>query len=315
MPSFWNDLKKPFTILAPMDWVTDPAFRKIMVETGRPDVFFTEFTNCDGLMSAGRDRLIDRLWFDGDQQPIVAQIWGTVPNTYRETAKLLKELGFSGIDINMGCPVRDVTNIGACSALIKNHKLAKEIIQATKEGAGGLPVSVKTRIGFSDVQIEEWLGFLLQQDLAVLSVHLRTAKELSKVPAHWEYMPQIVRLRDKIAPQTLLVGNGDLKSMGEIEEKFKQYGCDGFMVGTGIFSNPWLFNKDITNDEMTVEKRLQLFLKHISYFKELWGDSKNPAILKKFCKIYIQNFPDASSLREKIMACETLDEMEQVVSF
>jgi tRNA-dihydrouridine synthase len=330
MKNFWIDLPRPFTALAPLDGVSDVVFRQIVTEIGKPDVLFTEFTMTDGLVSKGKEKVAERLLKTVEQTPVVAQIWGTIPEHFYQVAKELQTMGFAGIDINMGCPVREVTNRGACSGLIRTPNLAAEIIQATKESAGELPVSVKTRIGFEEETIDEWISFLLKQEITVLTVHLRTVKELSKFPAHWEKMEQIIKLRNKIAPQTLIVGNGDIMSLDEINDKYKQYGCEGFMIGRGIFSNPWLFNPKIAVETVTPQKRVNLFLHHIDLFEKQWSadngsntnvnekkvgwhGSKNFALLKKFAKTYIQNFPEASILREKLMETKTLNELKKLL--
>jgi tRNA-dihydrouridine synthase len=309
----WQALPKPFTTLAPLDGVTDVVFRQVITEIGKPDILFTEFTNTDGLVSNGRERVIERLRFEPDQQPLIAQIWGTIPEHFYKTALDIKQMGFAGIDINMGCPDRTVIRGGACSALIKDHALAGEIIQAVKDGAGDLPVSVKTRIGFERNQLEEWIGFLLQQKIAALTVHLRTVRELSRVPAHWELMPQVIKLRDEIAPETVIIGNGDIISMDEIAVKYDEYGCDGFMVGRGIFANPWMFNKTVKMEEVTVGQRVALYLHHINVFQKTWGNEKNFALLKKFAKTYISNFPDSASLRERLMETKKIEELIAVL--
>jgi len=314
MKSFWQSLPAPFTVLAPMEGVTDVVFRQIITQIGRPDVFFTEFTNCDGLMSKGRKRVEDALLFSENEQPVVAQIWGLRPENFYKTAQYCREKGFAGIDINMGCPVDTVIKKGACSALIKNHTLAKEIIDATKDGAGDLPVSVKTRIGFDSISLTEWIGFILKQDLAALTLHFRTVRELSKVPAHWECLPEIMKLRQELAPKTLIIGNGDVGSLQEVKEKYDEYGCEGFMIGRGIFSNPWLFNANIILENITIADRLDLYLRHIRLFEETWEGKKNPDSLKKFAKTYIQNFPDAGSLREKVVLSKNITEMQEMIS-
>lgn len=313
MKNFWKELPRPFTALAPLDGVSDVVFRQIVTEIGKPDVLFTEFTMTDGLVSKAKEKVAERLLLTAEQKPVVAQIWGTNPAHFYQSAKEMEERGFAGIDLNMGCPVRDVTNRGACSALIKNPSLAKEIIQATREGAGTLPVSVKTRLGFEKEAIDAWIGFLLQQNVPVLTIHLRTVKELSQVPAHWERMHEIIKLRDSIAPETLIVGNGDVTSLAEMEEKYKAYGCDGFMVGRGIFANPWLFNEKIDVQKVTITERVALFSHHIELFEKQWGREKNFALLKKFAKTYIQNFPEASNFREKLMETKSLTELKNVL--
>lgn len=313
MKNFWTELPKPFTALAPLDGVTDFVFRQIIVKLGKPNVLFTEFTSCDGMQSKGRKKVESRLLFDKNEKPIVAQIWGANPKDFYETAKYIKTLDFTGIDINMGCPIADIIKGGACSGLLKNPKLAAEIIKATKEGADGLPVSVKTRIGFDSENIEQWIGFLLKQDLAALSVHLRTVDEMSKMPAHWELMPQIIKLRNKHAPKTIITGNGDIASLLEVEGKYKEYGCEGFMVGRGIFVNPWMFNKSRSIDDISVEERFETFLMHIKLYEKTWENSRNFANLKKFCKIYINNFTNAGENREKIMATKSLTGLKETV--
>lgn len=313
MKSFWDDLPTPFTILAPMEGVTDTVFRQIILKLGRPDVFFTEFVSSDGIMSRGREKVAQSFKYLKNEQPIVAQIWGINPKNFFDTATYCKELGFAGIDINMGCPIEAVIKRGACSGLMHNPKLAAEIIQATQEGSN-LPVSVKTRIGFDKIDVDEWLGFLLEQDLAALSVHLRTVAELSKFDAHWEYMPEIVKLRNKIAPKTKIIGNGDISSYAEIQEKFKLYGCEGFMVGRGIFSNPWIFNKNFDLSSVSAKQRLDLYLDHIDLFKKTWKSEKDFGSLKKFSKTWINNFPDSSILRDKVNLAQNLDEMVEIIN-
>ncbi|HSA83798.1 MAG TPA: tRNA-dihydrouridine synthase [Patescibacteria group bacterium] len=313
MQTFWQDLPRPFTVLAPLDGVTDVVFRQIITDIGKPDVLFTEFTPVEGFVSKGRKRVEENFLFTPSQKPIIAQIWGTKPEQFYIVAKELSGRGFVGIDINMGCPERVVVKNGACSALIKNPSLAAEIIQATKEGAGELPVSVKTRIGFSQPIIDEWIRFILQQNIAALTVHLRTVAEMSAVDAHWELMTEVMRLRDEISPQTIVIGNGDITSLAEIEEKYNKYGCDGFMVGRGIFANPWIFNKEVCMEEKTVEERVSLYLKHIDLFEKQWKGTHNFALLKKFAKTYISNFPEASELRVKLMESKRIEELRQTL--
>jgi len=311
MKSFWQSLSKPFTILAPMDGVTDFVFREILVEIGRPDIFFTEFTSVEGLISKGVEKVTENLMFGKKELPVVAQLFGKDPKSYLAAAKICKKMGFSGIDINMGCPDKVIVRRGSCAALINNQQLAKEIIMEAVKGAGGLPVSVKTRLGFEQIDLE-WIKFLLQQNLAAIVVHLRTVREMSKVSAHWEKMSEIIKLRNKISPSTLIIGNGDILSQQEIEEKFKKYNCDGFMIGRGIFQNPWVFNKKVDVEKITMQQRRDLFIEHINLFDKTWKD-KNPSLLKKFCKTYISNFPNALSLREKLMECTKTEEMLKIL--
>ncbi len=314
MENFWQQLPRPFTVLAPLDGITDFVFRQIMTEIGKPDVLFTEFTSCDGLVSEGHKRVEQKLLFQSNEHPVVAQIWGTKPENFYKAAQYIKEAGFSGIDINMGCPDRTVIKYGACSGLIRNHQLAAEIIKATKEGAQDLPVSVKTRIGFEKINVEEWIGFLLQQKLDALTIHLRTVRELSKVSAHWEYMSEIIKMKNTFSPATIIIGNGDIVSVAEVYEKYKKYGGDGFMIGRGVFANPWVFNTSLTIHEISEKQRFGTYLHHIKFFEKIWGTEKNFANLKKFCKAYINNFPDAGTYRENIMEVKTLKELKEIVS-
>lgn len=312
MSSFWDKLKKPVMVLAPMEDVTDTVFRQILIGCGRPDVFFTEFTNVDGIASAGRDVVARRLLYTKAEHPIIAQIWGMVPENFYKTAKELVDMGYDGIDLNMGCPQHDVIRHGACSALIRNQDLAKEIIQATKEGAGDLPVSVKTRIGFKKIQTEEWIGFLLQQNLPLITVHGRTAAEMSKVSAHWDEIRKAVDLRNKMDKKTLIFGNGDVISLQDAQEKVAAYHVDGVMIGRGVFHNPWLF-AGIDPVTQTIKQRLALLDQHVSLFEKTWGNTKSFQILKKYFKIYLSDFEGASEMRQKFMETNSYDEAKELV--
>lgn len=313
MKSFWHDLPKPFFALAPMEGATDSVFRRVIASIGKPDVFFTEFTNVEGLFSAGSKEVEKRLLFTSEERPIIAQIWGLKPELFFKAAKLIAKRGFDGIDINMGCPQRSVTSDGACSALIKNPLLAKEIIQAAREGAANLPISVKTRIGFANTQIEDWIDFLLQQNINALTLHLRTVKEMSDVPARWEEMTKIVKLRNEINKNTVLIGNGDVKSIKEGREKAKLYGIEGIMIGRAVFENPWVFKKDIDPNKITVKNRIDLLKLHLElYEKEKYKLSFQT--LKKYFKIYIRDFIGASELRMKLMETNSVSEAIKIIN-
>lgn len=297
-----------------MDDVTDVAFRELVAEVGRPDVFFTEFTNCDALFSEGREAHGKRLRYTENQGPIVAQIWGPTPENYYKTAKLLSEMKFDGIDINMGCPQKNITKSGSCSALIQNPSLAQEIIAATKEGAGSLPVSVKTRLGWGTIQTEEWSSFLLQQDIAALTMHGRTVAEMSNVPAHWDEIGKVVQVRNELKKPTLILGNGDVESLEQARRYAQQYDLDGIMIGRGIFRNLWVFNESVDLEQVTVDQRVTTALRHITLWSELWGDTRNFEILKKFLKIYIAGFHGASAARATLMEASSLEELRQLLS-
>ncbi|MFC4772589.1 tRNA dihydrouridine synthase [Enterococcus hermanniensis] len=310
--NFWAELPKPFFILAPMEDVTDVVFRHVVQEAGAPDVFFTEFTNSDSFCHPdGIESVRGRLVFTEDEQPMVAHIWGDKPEFFREMSIALADMGFSGIDLNMGCPVPNVAERGKGSGLILRPEVAAELIEAAK--AGGLPVSVKTRIGFYEqAEMKDWISHLLKQDIANLSVHLRTRKEMSKVDAHWDVIPEIIKLRDAIAPQTLLTINGDIldRKMGlELAEK---YGVDGLMIGRGIFKNPYAFEqepKEHTPAEMIGLLRLQLDLQD-QYAEQV---PRSIVGLHRFFKIYVKGFPGANDLRIRLMNTKSTAEVRNIL--
>lgn len=314
MTNFWKDLPKPFFILAPMEAVTDVVFRHVIAAAAKPDIFFTEFVNASSYCSPkGITSTKGRLTFTDDEQPMVAQIWSNKPDQFAQMSIGIAALGYKGIDINMGCPDKSVVHGGSGSGLIRTPELAGQLIAATK--TGGLPVSVKTRIG--DRKVEEWrdwLTYLLQQDIVNLTVHLRTRKEMTKVPAHFELIPEIMKLRDEIAPNTLITINGDITDRQHGEEIAKKYGVDGIMIGRGVFQNPYCFEtekREHTRDELFGLLKLQLDL-HDKYSSELEPRKFDP--LKRFFKIYIRNFPGASELRDKLMQSKDTTEARNILN-
>lgn len=301
--NFWRKLPRPFTVLAPMENVTNFAFRQVVAtKLPKPDVLFTEFTNVEALNSGGFERTIPRFTLSMSQKPIVAQIWGINPENYFKSAKLIEKLGFDGIDINMGCPDRAVVKIGACSALINNKSLAKEIIEAVKKGSKKLPISVKTRIGFKKIVTEEWITFLLEQNIDALTIHGRTVKEMSDVPANWDEIKKAVEIKNKISPKTVIVGNGDVKSYSEVIKRYKNYNVDGVMIGRGIFSNPWIFDKN--DKKHTPDEYKNILINHL----KLLDQEKYFDEVKKFFKMYICNFEGANKLRAKLMQTKSVKE-------
>jgi nifR3 family TIM-barrel protein len=315
---FWQNLKRPIMVLAPMANVTDAAFRHMIAANGHPDVTWTEFVSADGLCSEGREKLLVDFWYEENQRPIVAQIFGAHPENIFKASQMIKELKFDGLDINMGCPDRAVLKQGAGGATIKNPKLAQEVIQAAQEGSG-LPVSVKTRIGFGKPDIENWIPVLLNANLAALTVHLRTVKELSLVPAHWELMPQIVEMVKAVPEESrpLILGNGDVVTLADAEQKVAESGADGVMIGRGIFGNPWMFNKTNPIDTISIPKRLQAMIEHTKLFEEkfvhLPMGGKRFEVMKKHYKAYVNGFDGAKELRMRLMECETAVEVETMV--
>lgn len=314
-----------------MDDVTDTVFRQIVASCAAPDLFFTEFVNVDGLMSPGRSKLLKKLRFVESEKNLVAQLWGLKPENFKAVAEqitdgtIARELGlpdgcnFVGVDLNMGCPAKSEVQNGACSALIKleNRQLANDIIDATREGlAGRLPLSVKTRVGFSVVDMT-WFEFLLSKDLDMLTVHGRTRKEMSKVSAHWDLIGQVRELRDQLAPQTLVVGNGDVQDRKHGEALAAEHQLDGIMIGRGIFSSPYAFLKGSPLDWEDYDKasKIDLYRRQVELFAHTWQNGeRNIKTLNRFCKVYINGFDGAKELRERLMAANTTDELLELLN-
>lgn len=318
MKSIWQELPKPFFILAPMEAVTDHVFRRVVAKAAPPSLFFTEFANATGWVHAGEKAAAGRITLHADETtPVIAQIWGVVPEDIAQLAKECKQRGFKGIDINMGCPEKSAVKSGGGAAMCQNPALATEVIAAAK--TAGLPVSVKCRLGYSKVdEWQDWISHLLKQDLAALTVHLRTKKEMSKVPAHWELMPEIKKLRDEIAPDTFLIGNGDVEDRINGEKLLAETGIDGVMIGRGIFTNIFAFEK--SPKEHSKEELLELLRYHLELFDPNIQhptsniQSKPYETLKRFFKIYIRDFPGSHELRTRLMESKTIEEARQILS-
>ena len=393
---FWKKVKenadaekRPILTLAPMADVTDEAFRRLIAKYSRmgekgggPDVMWTEFVSADGLCSPGRKVLLRDLAFSKKEKPIVAQLFTSHPDKMKEAAKLVVELGFDGLDINMGCPDRSIEKQKAGAAMMKDIENAIAVIKVAREGVEGspagtsfegapqslarglsefiprnsrtlkkivpaglpnIPISVKTRIGYNKIEIDTWIRALLKQKLPVLTVHLRTRKEMSDVPAHWELMPEIIRLRDEISPETLIIGNGDVESMEDAYKKAEESGCDGIMFGRAIFGNPWLFDRtrsisdgtDTSFGELldepsgrgtalgnrgiarrknvSVPERMSVMVEHTELFMKLLGDIKSFAIMKKHYKAYVNGWDGAKELRIKLMEAKDEKEVRAIV--
>lgn len=298
-------------ILAPMEAVTDVVFRHVIASAARPSLYFTEFTNATGWMHAGDRAIGGRLVKTDDENPIIAQLWGSDPIAMEKLSIHCKELGYDGIDINMGCPDASAIKGGGGAQMIRTPEVAAEMIAAAKKS--GLPVSVKTRLGYSSVdEWREWLRFVLEQDVVALTVHLRTKKEMSKVDAHWELMGEIKALRDEVAPHTILIGNGDVRDHTHGLDLIDQTGIDGVMIGRGIFHNPFAFEetpRTHSREELLDLLRLQLDL--YEKYRELTGRPFDT--LKRFFKIYIRDFDGASQLRDTLMHTRSVDEVRSVI--
>lgn len=320
MQSFWKTLPQPFFALAPMADVTDPAYRKLIAETAPPHITWTEFVSADGLfhtrekkgMQDTENPLVRDLQYTAKERPIVAQLFTSNPETMEYAARYATELGFDGIDINMGCPDKSIEKQGAGAAHIKNPKRAQEVIAAAISGTDGkIPVSVKTRIGYNKVEYQEWFPYLLDTGIAALTIHLRTRKEMSLVPAHYELAGEIVSFCREKNKEVLLVANGDLKNLAEAKEKALEYGFNGMMLGRAIFGNPWLFQGESPEDH-TPEERLQALLTLATYFDAL-TPKKHFAILKKHVKAFVSNWDGASELRTALMSAEDLPTFERLL--
>lgn len=308
----WNEIREPFLILAPMEGVTDVIFRQVIAKAGRPDLFFTEFTNVSSYASEkGRANALERLEVAETDAPIIAQIWGKEPEHFAETVRALSSLGFSGVDLNFGCPDKNVNKAGGGAAMIRTPELAVKCLRETLENTE-LPVSVKTRLSWSSVaEYREWLPVLLNEHPAALTVHLRTKKEMSKVSAHYELIPEIVSLRNQISPLTKLVINGDISDKAHalrLHEEFPE--VNGFMIGRGVFSNPYCFTDHTPSREELMEL-LHLHLDLYEKYVETHRVSYEP--LKHFYKIYINNFPGAAELRAKLMETHAISEARAVL--
>jgi len=310
--------KSPIFILAPMDDVTDTVFRQIVATCAAPDLFFTEFVNVDGLQSPGRPALMPKIAKKGEKHPVVAQIWGKKPENFGKTANELVDMGFSGVDINFGCPVKTVVKNSCCSAMIlpENRELAVVIIKAVQKAVDGrVPVSVKTRLGFKEIDLS-WIELLLSQKLNMLSIHARTSKEMSKAEPHWEVMADIIAMRDKLAPDTLIVGNGDILNREDGLKLAKKHRLDGIMIGRGIFADPYVFAKAKSPwPNMSKRQKLELFKSHVELFAKTWQNGERRfETLKKFVKIYVNGFDDASELRVEVMQTNTPEELITLIA-
>ncbi len=306
----WEQLPPGFSVLAPMEDVTDTVFRQIVVEAGRPDLLMTEFTSTDGLCSVARAKVVGRLRFEQKERPIVAQVWGTKPENFLRVAREVREMGFDGLDINMGCPVKKIIKGGGCGALIGNPSRAAELIAAAREGAGRLPVSVKTRIGVKKPEPEEWLGFLLSQGLSALTVHARTVAQQSEGEADWNAVSLAVRLRDQAGVATRIVGNGDVRTAQAFRRRVTETGVDGIMIGRGIFENLFIFKAirgtgadqgDHEFSHLAAQEKVRYFRRHVEFHRLTWGERGNFNVMKKFAKTYLRAFAGAHDLIDAVM--------------
>lgn len=309
MNSLWRNLPHPFFCLAPLADVTDPAFRRIIANYGKPDVMYTEFVSADGLCRGGYDTLVKNLDYTEAERPIIAQFFSDDPAMMEKACRLARTLRFDGVDINMGCPDAAVCKQGAGAALIKNPARARELIRAAQRGAGDLPVSVKTRIGFNTDELKTWLPELLKENLAAVIIHARTKKEMSKVPAQWDAVRHAVAIRNAMKSSTRIVGNGDVRTLHEGRARVAETGCDGVMIGRGIFGNPWLFAEYTP----TIEEKLRVLVEHTHLFEKCVGDRKSFSVMKKHYKAYVEGFAGAKELRMQLMDASYAQAVESII--
>ena len=333
--NFWNEIKKPILCLAPMSDVTDAAFRFIIAKYSKSDhVTYTEFVSADGLVKApeaGRRKLLKDLEYSEIERPIVAQFFTNKPEMMEKAAQLAVELGFDGIDINMGCPDKSIEKQGAGAALMKNPLLARELIKAAKQGVSrgalakwgnvnkSIPVSVKTRLGYSKDELETWLPELLAENPAAIIIHARIRKEMSKVPARWERIKGAVEIRNELQSNTLIIGNGDVTDTDDARKKCEETEADGAMLGRAVFGNPFLFSDlrkekrpERSEGQITPEEKLQVLMEHTKLFEEKFRGIKSFAIMKKHFKEYLKDF-NLRDLRFKLMRTKSAEEVEKMI--
>lgn len=370
--NFWQELNtkskkegRPLYCLAPMADVTDRAYRFIVAKysryggeinfkdclenlpaealrVGGPDVMWTEFVSADGLAHPiAREKLKIDLMYTEAERPIVAQLFSSNPENMKSAVKYCIELGFDGIDINMGCPDKSIEKQGAGASMIKTPEVARAVIasarEAITESGKDIPLSVKTRVGYLKPEIDTWIKMLLELDLDALSVHARTRRDMSKVPANWDYISEIVKMRDEMGKKTLIIGNGDVLNLEDANEKAHVTGADGIMIGRAVFGNPWIFNQNIKTKQtggnfyakflslfgiknkfwlraktgVTQKEKLKVLFEHSQLFDELLGDEKSFAIMKKHFKAYINGFDGAKELRHKLIESKDFEDFKK----
>lgn len=354
--NFWDNLSRPIVALSPMDGVTDVAYRFITAKHGQPDIHFTEFTNVEGL-ARNASLMLDDFLYSEIERPVVAQIYGSEPESFYKISVIVCELGFDGIDINMGCPAKKVAARGCGAGLIRNPDLAKEIIRAVKAGVADwvqgkniqdlglkqkmvrriqemnfgrigceahrerrpIPISVKTRIGYDETVVEDWVKHLLEEEPVAISIHGRTLKQMYSGEADWEAIARAAEIVHQTP--TLVLGNGDLNSPQDVLDKVRASGVDGVLLGRGSMGNPWIFrHKDKIRKALRdgspwgesepspdAETRFKVLLEHARYFEQVKGARRFSAMRKHF-GWYCKGMPSAAELRNRM--CQTNNSME-----
>ncbi|CAI5716548.1 unnamed protein product [Peronospora destructor] len=317
MGSFWQRLARPLYCVAPMANVTDAAFRHLISEIAKPSVMWTEFVSCEALThdSDSRRRMMTTLKYAEKERPVVAQLFGSKPEQFYESAMIVRDLGFDGIDINMGCPEKNVNKQGSGAALILQPSLAMEIVAACKRGVGDLPVSVKTRIGFHHIDYKDWVLRLLATEAEVLTIHGRTRDEMSKVPAHWDIIGEVATLAKSIGSSTLILGNGDVANLVDARQKVDEYGVDGVMLGRALFGNPWLFQGYPNTAHVSAKEKLEVIRRHTQLFQELLADPNLIGFsrMKKFYVSYLKGVPKVRHLRDRMARTQTTEDVYDII--
>lgn len=319
--NIWQDLKnkgRPIRILAPMEDVTDHPFRLLISSLAPPDLFFTEFMSVEGYDSLdGRSRVARRLVKNDQDSPIIAQIWGLDEGAFYRTAQDLSKMGFDGIDLNLGCPIKKIIKKGACSGMIGSSDKVRSIIDSIRSGAPHLPISIKTRIGIDDYSLSDWISFLPTLDIDAVTLHLRTQKQLSIGPAHWEYMSEIVSTMKKINPNLIIIGNGDIYSVKHLDNLALENGMDGGMIGRAVFLNPFIFSSNPERwQSFSGTERLKILIKHVDLYDQVYSNSQGSGgwnRLKRFFKIYINDFAGAAEIRSELMKTNNTDDFKRLL--
>jgi tRNA-dihydrouridine synthase len=346
--NFWHQIKKPILGLSPMDGVTDAPFRYIVAKYGKPDVMMTEFTNVEGL-ARNAVVMLDDFLYSETERPIVAQIYGSEPESFYKIAIICCELGFDGVDINMGCPAKNVAARGCGAALIQNPPLAKEIIQQVKLGIRDwvegkmiedlglknrmifkvrrmneariglpniverkpIPVSVKTRIGFDRVVVEDWVKHLLEEEPVAITLHGRTLKQMYTGSADWEAIARAAEVIHQTS--TLVLGNGDIQSLEDAGEKILKSGVDGALIGRSVIGQPGFFNRGDQESKKTSFERFKIMLEHARFFESVKGADRFSAMRKHF-GWYCKGVPQAAELRRQMFQTNSTAELEKIVT-
>ncbi|MEK9156298.1 MAG: tRNA-dihydrouridine synthase [Patescibacteria group bacterium] len=311
--NFWQKLKPPIMVSAPMEGISDAPFRFMLAKYGKADVMFTEFASVDGLCSEeGRERIRIDLSYGEAERPITVQLFGSDPEKFYRAAKIVADLGFDGVDINMGCPDKQVVKYNGGASLINDPSLAQEIVLATREGAGERPVSVKTRLGYSEPIIEKWVPVLTAVKPAAITLHGRTKKEMFRGQADWNLIgraAEIIRESGIIA-----IGNGGIKSRIEAGERAKKFGLDGVMVGRALWGNPWFFNPDISKTNLPLGVILQALLEHAKIFESIFGGRKNFVQMRRRFAAYLRGIPEARNLKSELMKTQSAVDVAKVLA-